>query len=393
MSSLYAITSFCAIILIVENKLEGGGVLFDGWEPELGFVPTVLYCGLITLTIIPFSLIRVEKLKNITCTHPHILLIFIGLLLAESLLNFYLVADSTLDILNGDLSAVRESHYADDASLAEIKAESLPFVLRLLNYLSFSTILALPLFFYYSCVKKRSLWITSVLLFISLSCPLKAIQAVDRAELVLYGEMFLFCVVFFRKLFTAAIKRLFIILGIPFVAIAVIYLTSVSSARFEETDEGTTGSVLQYAGQSYLNFCYFYDNAKQNLIYPEREIPIISHIFLKSDYREVKDERSAKEGFFIGVFATHIGAWILDIGLVGCIVYSMLYVLICVLLIKYFNRTTYEITEVLLIFILATVPIFGIFYYRFHSFHIALQYVFAGLLYLMSKYKVVWRKN
>ena len=52
MSSLYTVTSFCALILVLENKLEGSGILFDGWEPELGIVPTILYCFLLTVTIL-----------------------------------------------------------------------------------------------------------------------------------------------------------------------------------------------------------------------------------------------------------------------------------------------------------------------------------------------------
>lgn len=393
MSLLYTVTSFCAVVMVMGNFLEGSGVLFDGWEPELGIVPTLLYCALLTLTIVPFSLIRVEKLSTITNTHPILLFMLVLLLLAQALLNFYLVADSTLDVLNGDLSAVRDSHYADEMSLADIKAESLPAVLRYFNYLNFSTILALPLFFYYSCVERRPLWLTWVLLFISLSAPLKAVQAVDRAELMLYGEMFLFCLVFFQKLLTRPLKRLMWALGIPFAALAVAYLTIVSSARFEDRDEGTSGSVLQYAGQSYLNFCYFYENANPNLFYPQREIPIISHVVLKSDYGDVKEERSAKEGFFIGVFATHVGAWFLDVGLVGCIIYASLYALVCLLLIRYFDRSSFDVTEVMLLFVMATVPVFGIFYYRFHSFAIALQYLIAGLWFLMSKFSLVWKRS
>ncbi len=393
MSLLYAITSFCSIIMVLGNMLEGSGVLVNGWEPELGFIPTVLYCFLLTLTIVPFNYIKVDKIKNVYNIHPLIIFGFCLILLVQALLNFYLIADSTMDILNGDLNEVREAHYNEEMSLADVKAMSLPGVLQYFNYLNYTTILALPLFFYYSCVEKKSLWLTSILLFISLSGPLKAIQAVDRAELILYAEMFVFCLVFFQKVLTKVVKRLLLMIGVPFALVGCVYLIAVSAARFDDTDEGTSGSVLQYAGQSYLNFCYFYDNSDPSLIYPEREIPIISHVVLGSDYGQVKEERSAKEGFFIGVFATHVGAWMLDIGVVGAIVWSVLYALLCVVIIRYIDRSEYEITEVMMLFILATIPIFGIFYYRFHSFQIALQYLIVGLLYLLSKVKFVWGKE
>ena len=340
MSSLYTLTSFCAIILVLGHKLEGGGILFDGWEPELGMVPTILYCSLLTVTILPFSLIRTEKLTHITNNHPLILFSFVVVLLFLALLNIYLVADSTREVLNGDLQDVRNSLYAGEQTIADIKLLSMPGPIKYFCYLTPATILALPLFFYYSCIEKRPLWITSILLPISLSVPLKAIQAADRAEFILYGQMFLFCIIFFRNVITSTLKRLLIWICIPITAFFLLYLTAVSTARFEDREEGTAGSVLQYAGQSYLNFCYFYDNANTNLIYPQREFPIISHVLFKSDYINTKAERSAKEGFFIGVFATHVGAWLLDIGLIGCIIYTTVFALICLLIIKYYNKTT-----------------------------------------------------
>ena len=391
MSSLYTVTSFCALILVLENKLEGSGILFDGWEPELGIVPTILYCFLLTVTILPFSIIRTEKLKHITNNHPLVLMGFIAVLFIVALINLYIVAGSTQDVLSGDLNAIRHSHYNGELSLADIKLATLPAPARYLYVLlNYSTILALPLFFYYTCIEKRSLWITGLLLFISLSLPIKAIIEADRTELIIYGQMFLFCIIFFRNILTTSLKKLLLWGGIPVVGIALLYLTAVSTARFEDRDEGAAGTTLQYAGQSYLNFCYFYDNANPNLVYPQREFPILSFLLFKSEYANTKDERTAKEGFFIGVFATHVGAWLLDIGLAGCIVYTIFFAFVCSLLIKYYNRTEFEVTEVLLIFITATIPIFGIFYSRFYSYAIALQYLFAGILYFLSRYHFVW---
>ena len=194
MSSLYTLTSFCAILLVLTNNL-GGGILFQGWEPELGVIPTFLYCFLISVTILPFSLIRTDKLTHITNNHPLILYGFVGFLLLLALLNLYLVADSTIDILNGDFKELRTSHYQGEEAVADMKLFSMPGPVKLFYQFISSTILALPLFFYYTCIEKRSLWLTCILLFISLSVPLKAIQAADRTEFILYGQMFLFCLI------------------------------------------------------------------------------------------------------------------------------------------------------------------------------------------------------
>jgi hypothetical protein len=149
------------------------------------------------------------------------------------------------------------------------------------------------------------------------------------------------------------------------------------------------GQVLQYAGQGYLNFCYFYENADPNLLSAEREFPIISYTVLKKDYTEVKETRSAQQGFPITVFATHMGAIMIDIGVVGAIIWAILYALFCLYVIRYYHREEFDISELLLLFCLGTIPVFGIFYYRFFSFFIAIQVVFVLFFFILSKYKFV----
>lgn len=389
MSSLYALTSLCSAIIVIDGHLEGGGVLFDGWEAELGIIPTLMYCVLITITILPFSLIRVDKLEKITDNHKYVLFGFVGLLAAQALLNLYLVADSTINILSGDLKEVREMVYNDEMSPADIKAMSMPSILQYLNYTNNVTLLAIPLFFYYSCIKKYSLWFTTPLLLISLSPILKGMQLVDRTEIMNYGLIFGFCLVLFKNMLTRKVKWFFGIASIPIMTIAMVYIVAVSSARFDDTDEGTGGSALQYAGQSYLNFCYFYDHHNESLFYPQREVPVTTYLLTGKGYGDVKEERSAKEGFFIGVFATHVGAWILDMGKVGGIVITLLYAMLVIMVIRRYNRRSLDVGELLLLFTLANIPLFGIFYYRFHSFILAIQYVFAGLLFLFYKVNFV----
>lgn len=387
MSALYAFTSFCAVMIVVFNLLQGGGILFNGFEAELNFIPTVLYCFLLTLTILPFTLFRSAEIEEIENRSPFWVDVISWMLIAQSFLNFYLVADSTIEVLSGDLSMIRSSHYAGEASLADLKAMTLPTIVQYYNYLNYSTILALPLFFYSACIAKRAWWFSALLLFASLSSPLKAIQSVDRTEFIFYGEMFLLCLIFFRKYLTRGIKILLYILGVPFVALVLMYITAVSSERFEKTDAGTSGSVLQYAGQGYLNFCYFYENVNSDYLSAEREFPITSYLLFKRGYSDVKEDRTAQQGFFIGVFATFVGAVLLDIGVVGVIIWCMFFAFMALFVLKYYNRKKFDISDILCLFALASVPVFGVFYYRFHSFFIAIEILIVLFLFVMSKYK------
>lgn len=387
MSALYAFTSFCALMIVVFNLLEGGGILFDGFEAELNFIPTVLYCFLLTLTLLPFGLFRASEIEEIENRSPIWVDIISWMLIIQALLNFYLVADSTMEVLSGDLSMLRESHYDGESSLADLKAMTLPSILQYYNYLNYSTILALPLFFYSACVAKRAWWFSGLLLFASISSPLKGIQVADRTEFIFYGEMFLLCLIFFRKHITRGVKILFAVLGVPVVALMLVYITMVSSERFEKTDAGTSGSVLQYAGQGYLNFCYFYENANSDYLSAEREFPLTSRVLLKRGYTDVKEDRCAQQGFFIGVFATFVGAVMLDIGIFGVIIWCLFFAFMTLYVLRYYNRKKFDISDILCLFVLASVPVFGVFYYRIYSFFIALQIVIVLFLFVMSKYK------
>jgi hypothetical protein len=202
--------------------------------------------------------------------------------------------------------------------------------------------------------------------------------------------MFFFCLVFFQNFITKKVRNFFLVVSLPVVAVGLIYFISVSAARFENEEEGTGGTMLEYAGQSYANFCYFYDNHNQGLYYVEREFPVISYFFFKRQYNDTKEERTAKEGFFIGVFASHVGSWFLDTGLVGCILICTFFSILCCLVIKSYQRSEFDIADVLMLFALGAVPTFGIFYYRYYSIATAFVYVVAAILYIYSKFDIVW---
>lgn len=395
MSTLYTITSLCCVLMVMGGFMnaKGGGVLIDGYEPDFGIIPTVLYCGLITITILPFSFIRPEKLEHIGNVHRYILYAFTLLIILQGFVVIYLVGGFITDIFNGDFKALKNYGYAGDITPADAKMLTMPFPIQILYYFSFMTLLGLPLFFYYSCVEKRSLWLVAPLLVVSISPILRGVLMADRTEIIHYGLMFFFCLVLFQNFITKKVRNFILLTSLPVIAVGLTYLIAVSSSRFESEDEGAGGSMLEYAGQSYANFCYFYDNHNSELYYIERETPLISYFIFKNQYVDTKEERSAKEGFFIGVFASHVGSWLLDIGVIGATLLSLIFALIVCLVINKYNRVQFDVADLLMLFALGAVPTFGVFYYRYYSFQTAVVYAAAILLFLLSKFVIVWKSN
>lgn len=393
MSALFTITTACAVIMVQYNYMEGSGVLFDGWSAELGFWPTLLYCALVSVTIIPFAIIRTEKIVSITNNHRYLLLMLSLGIVMQGLLMYYLVGTSISELLNGEFSDLKNAGYSGEQSVIDIKVLGMALPFRLLYFSCYFSTFGMPLFFYYHCIEKRALLLTLPLLLSSFSPVLRGMVMADRTEIIYFGQMLVFCIIFFWHTFSRRFKWGLGLMTIPAAILALSYVMAVSASRFEESDEGTNGSMLQYLGQSYVNFCYFYDNHNPDLVYVERELPISSFLLTGSQYTTSKDERTAKEGFFIGVFASHVGSWLIDLGAVGATLLCGLFALGCVLIIKTYDRDTYDIAEVFMLFILASVPIFGIFYYRFYNMNIAIQYALAFALYLFSKVEVVLTRH
>lgn len=385
MSGLYAFTTFLSIIIVTNDLTDAGGILFDRYDIELNFLPTVIFCVTIMLGILPFSMIYSKEIKNISNNSPHLVTVISLMLIGVSLLNFWLVADSTAEILSGDLETVRRAHYEGIETPAEAKAQTLPSILGYFYYLKLSTLVALPLFFYYACFTNKSKWFLALLFFASLTTPISALQAADRTELILYSMMFLYCLIFFWKNLTKNFKRKMFIFGTPMLLIIATYIVAVSVARFGDRDEGAEGGAIQYAGQNYLNFCYFWENAKYDEICSEREFPVINHFIMKIDSKkERREERSGHQGFFISVFPAYVGDIMLDLSPIGMFMWVLFFFIINMLIIKRSHREEFDIGEMLAVFTSAVIPIFGIFYYKYAFWHYTLMLIMVFIIYVSS---------
>ncbi len=384
-SALYALTSFFALLLVKLNLIGAGGVLFDAQTLNLRFIPTVLYCVLLTLTIIPFSKIHSVQIESITLSSVRLFDFFAFFLLGISILNLYIIADSTMDILRGDFLEVRSAHYVGDETIAQQKAKSLPMILGYIYYFNKATILALPMFFYSICFLQKPWWYNLGLLFISLSTPLVAIQAADRTEFIFYAQMFLFCIVLFKAFIGNSQRRWLKLILFPLCMFFVVYVGVVTIARFGEKDSGAAGGALQYAGQGYLNFCYFYENANQNVRFVDRVFPFYAHFALGQDYDS--EVRQDVHGFFTPVFATFLGVFLLDTGVINTVLWVLCFWLLCNMVFPRSNITTISFGQVLIVFCMGVIPVFGIFYYRYIHYHYTIMLILAVVMAFCFHYR------
>jgi len=409
MSGLFALTSFMSVVVVRSNLLGDAGILFTNDNLKLRLVPTLLYCILPTIAILPFAIIKTKNIKNMTLASDKVFMAFCICLLLVSVLNFYLPIDKLIDIFkNGTWLTKNYGENPSYTGLWEAKVKQsngelmgyqirllrLPLIFGYVFYLSKSTILLLPCFFYSLCFLKKKMWFNILLLVGSASSLAISIQTSDRTEFINYALMFVVNLLLFKHLIK---RKQWIVLSavmIPITFVAVFYFVGVTKARFHTDDKGEIKGIVQYSGQSYLNFCYFYDNAKNEKPYFERMFPLTNHFILDKNYdNQTIKEQNKLNGFKTDVFTSFLGTFLLDLGKIPMILWTLMFFALCMLFLPPPNDSSMSFEVLMLLFALAAVPTFGVFYYRYLNFTHAMIPTIALGAALFSSIQIYLKKR
>lgn len=171
-------------------------------------------------------------------------------------------------------------------------------------------------------------------------------------------------------------KYLIVVIGV-----ILLYFLIATIARFADSDANTQGTLLLYAGQPYLNFCYSYETYSFQTPTFDRIFPLTNSILSGNfDLESYRDSIMSKSGLNIGVFYTLLGDLLIDIGVIGIFVYSFIYCTISKLFIK---KKCFFISDLLILTLLFLIPLQGVFYYSFWK----KQVTFCALLVvILSRY-------
>lgn len=388
LSALYAVSAFCAILCVNLHFLGSGGIQYTNEDLQLNAIPTITYCLLHTILILPFSKINPSRINDINISSNHLFDLFAYFLFAVALLNIYIVADNIIQVfIQKDFTSVRTAHYAGDETLAEAKAKTLPRLLGYFYYFNRTTILALPCFFYSLCFLNKQTWFNIALIISALSLPLYGISAVDRTEFIFFAQSCCLCFLLFRPFIQDTqwqfLKKILIPLGI----IMLLYVSAVTIVRFGDKDQGAKGGALQYAGQGYLNFCYFFDNCNSNHIHTERMLPLTNKIYQgEINYTDLRDKIGEEQGFPISIFASYLGDFLCDSGIIGMLLWALCFLLLLLLTIAK-TTDTMSFGQIFWYYLMATIPMFGIFYYPYFTWLQVVCIIICAIMSILFKYK------
>jgi oligosaccharide repeat unit polymerase len=358
---IYMIISFFAVLIDVKDLYGSGGCV----KGRIELVPTILFCVLISLTIIPFYKLKSMSRGNVI---PIInLKLFNGIvyffIVIYLLFLFFFVGEIIGRITDPDIATLRilAATEGDDLGFSRYSGTA-RIIARLVFIFASAGMFLQVLYFYSVAFLNKSVKYNSLILFCSTAPILIGILSLDRSKMVYWVMSFIAVYVFFSKVLDVKkkvnIRRVFFY----FSCIFAIYLTTITVARYGDYDSGATDSLIIYAGQSFNNFCLFYDQLSIPGISLEEVLPVLNSI-ISSPNEISRADLYTLRNIDTNVFASFSGLLIREIGLLGSILYSLIYFIVVTLIFKRIRK--YNITNIFLVVILVYIPylgVFGLFY-------------------------------
>lgn len=380
--SMYVIISFFSVILGNYNyEFKYGNYS----KVEIGVIPTIVYCISISLGIYPFYKFnsnRARELKGIKETWPIDILVYIYLFVLVFLIAVFW-RDILFRIAYGDFDELRQMQYAGMLPNAlDTKGGIIRVIGGLFTIIGDGAYFLIPCFFYSLCVLKKSNLYNFSILVGSVTPVLLGFINIDRSKtaywiLLLIMSFFLFKPYLKGREQKKLLKRmLFIVMGVM-----VLYLGAVTISRFGDRDEGTSGGLLVYLGQSFINFCNIWDNIDSNHFFPQHITPLITFAISGPSGSEAVNDyiisSGGNTGLHLNVFYTYVGVFLVDMGRIAAVVLPWFYFLIVNSIVpKFRNINRISLSTLLIVFAFAAIYQCGIIVYFYSTVPRALAFWF-----------------
>lgn len=370
-SLIFAVSGLFSVLIDINGYRS-----YETHNYDISIVPAALYCILLTLCILPLAKcdiinrIQIKPVSNVK---------LIKLLSVVSIIWFLLTVFFSWDrflfiLMSGDMAEIRNDLYKGISEYSWMLSLPGPvrFVFALINML-FGCPWVLIFLGLYSMIGNRvPLLYSYFFLIASLSGPYNGILGVDRSSSAYWIMSAVTLYILFRKQLPSSKKKQLSVLGLVALVGVIAYLASMTFSRFGEKDSsgGALGSLISYFGQSYINFCYFFD--EYNL--PHHHFGIVfpftsQYIFgIPSGGVTIQEEMTWLSHKETGVFFTFIGQMMIGIGQFWAIIMTLAYSFFSFKTLGNINRKNeIDIMSLYLYFAFASVVLLGIFVHYYAS--------------------------
>lgn len=383
---MYTINSFLSIFVDKYNML---GL---NYHPSL--LSTIVYCGLLTLCWLPFSIYsnqNINKVKAISNTKALKIVAWVSFL--WFVIYLYLSKDTLqLVLTGGDMLALRGMIYKGESINV---GQGLPVYLHipftLANCLFGCSWIFIFLAFFSKFIQKLPNKYFLLFLLTSLSGPLAGIVGVDRSKTTYWIISMVINFLFFSKFMTRKQRTWVMSVLAIFVTGGLIYIANLTTARFDDYDSvaGLSGSfsgILVYLGQSYINFCYFFDTFSPPYHTLAIIFPSFFYFVLGDDLvggTVLQAHWDLLTGYSTGVFYTFMGHIMIFAGFFVLVVFCVLYSTISNSILKRNVLKGGTLHSLFMYQALASVMALGLFGHYYASYILTFSLVF---FYCFTKY-------
>lgn len=320
----FVVSSLFSIILL--NSVDGAE-----YRDYPSLVSTLVYCIGNSLIIWPLYRFDSRSLKEVVIRNEKTISVltylffsvFIILLLTrwKTLVFIFTVADwESLRTMAHDGEIVIENY-----------SGIIKYITLIAKMIGMASSVMVPVFFISICFLKRTWWFSLMAILGSANVIVNGFIGFDRASTFKWLSLLGFCLVLFWNNISKKSRKRLVPVLITFIAGAIIYLGAVTNARFGETTQGSQGSVIEYAGQSYPNFCNVYENLNNGEGVTAKYVFPTFHKYVLDDYESNVDrqyELMLKTGVKCNVFYSVLGSFVLDGNKVGPYLYIIYYLII-----------------------------------------------------------------
>lgn len=367
MISIYAFSSLLSIFLYYDSKQN---FTFNYSIIETSIVPTLLYCILVWLSVYPFYKFNSNKKRNLRVkvneklfslvTYVYVAMFFVILILFYDQIGIRLVMSN--------MNNIRHEYYNGDFSITEGMSYSTQLVAYMAIFLAGCSYFMLILFFFSLSALRRSKSFNILLLISTTTSVISGILNMDRSSTVYYLMLVLLGYFLFKPYIRRENRKFLYGAGFIFLGFALVYFAAVTIARFGDSNSGTSGGLIDYAGQSYLNYCYIWDNLWYDQVYWGKIFPITNLLtgFVGS-FKDFAMTMYQRTNIDVNVFFSSSGFFLVHIGHLAAVLAPLIIFFISMRVVKSNSSNTIGLKNFILIFAFAIIPQCGLITYFYTS--------------------------
>lgn len=392
-SLIYMVSSFLSIFCYIE-----GDIRFK-WDPSI--TPTLVYWCMTALTILPIYLFE-QRISTKIIANVNLLKFFCFFYTFSFVLLLILYWQDFLFILaSSDLGELRKMVLLGDV-VATKYGGALGILLSFIRTINSMSFMMIPIFFILLIKRVRKIYLIMALIG-SLSTVLQSFLQINRAPAVWWIVIFGWSLSFFKADFTKNDKKTVRKYALIVLGLLLFYIGTITISKFGGTynsENKTVSSLISYGGQSYLNFCYFWDNL-QSQEYSTRTLFPMTHHFIIGDYDglvALQLEKGLKYNFDFGVFFTYLGVFLIDGGHIAPFIFVLFYLILFIIILKNFGSTSHFMSfkKFYILFCIMMIPTTGCIAYFYSSPYTMFSALFMLIiihLYNLNTSKKIYQKT